>query len=48
MSYKLGASTREEELVRKQIIGHIIPGGFALAAVLKGVNVFNFFENLTA
>uniref|UniRef100_A0A7S2BLE2 Uncharacterized protein n=1 Tax=Florenciella parvula TaxID=236787 RepID=A0A7S2BLE2_9STRA len=48
VSYKLGASTREEELVRKQIIGHIIPGGFALAAVLKGVNVFNFFESLTA
>jgi len=45
VSYKLGASSREEEILRKQIIGHIIPFGFAAAAVLKGVNVFTFFES---
>lgn len=44
ISYKLGASSREEEILRKQIIGHIIPFGFAAAAVFKGVNVFTFFE----
>ena len=44
ISYKLGASSREEEILRKQIIGHIIPFGFAAAAVFKGVNVFAFFE----
>lgn len=32
--YKMGASTREEELQRKQIIGHIIPAGITAAAAV--------------
>jgi len=39
--YKLGASTREEELERKQLIGHVIPFVFAAGAVFQGQNVFN-------
>ena len=34
-------STREEELERKQLIGHVIPFVFAAGAVFQGQNVFN-------
>lgn len=35
-SFKLGASTREEELARKQLIGHIIPVAIAAGIFVSG------------
>lgn len=37
--YKLGASSREEELERKQLIGHVIPFGFIAVPLLSGNNL---------
>lgn len=43
--YKLGASSRAEETLRKQQIGHLIPAVITAAAFLQGINTVALMNN---
>lgn len=44
-SFKLGASNRAEETLRKQQIGHLIPALITVAAFSQGINVVALLQN---